>query len=77
MYFNEEFHPGRPHFHAEYAGTMASFEIADLERLSGELPSRVERLVKAWARPHRTELMDNWQRARARRPLQQIDPLRN
>ncbi len=22
MFFNEDFHPGRPHFHAEYAGMV-------------------------------------------------------
>ncbi len=30
MFFNEDFHPGKPHFHAEYAGAKASFEIARL-----------------------------------------------
>ena len=24
MFFNEDFHPGNPHFHAEYAGVKAS-----------------------------------------------------
>jgi Domain of unknown function (DUF4160) len=77
MYFDEEFHPGQPHFHAEYAGSKASFAIADLERLSGSLPGRVERLVKAWARDRRDDLLENWRRARDHRPLQQIDPLQN
>jgi hypothetical protein len=27
MFFNEDFHPGRPHFHAEYSGVKASFAI--------------------------------------------------
>lgn len=77
MYFDEEFHPGRPHFRAEYAGSNASFAIADLERLSGWLPGRVERLVKAWAGDRRDDLLANWRRARERRPLQQIDPLQS
>jgi hypothetical protein len=75
MFFNEDFHPGRPHFHAEYAGATASFEIRSLERLTGELPGRVERLVRGWARANRDELVENWHRARAGKPLRQIDPL--
>lgn len=75
MYFDEGFHPGRPHFHAEYAGSHASFAITDLERLSGSLPGRIERLVKIWARSHREELVENWDRARADQPLQQVEPL--
>lgn len=75
MYLDEELHPGRPHFHAEYGGADASFAIADLERLSGTLPGRIERLVKTWARAHREELIENWHRARADQPLQQVEPL--
>jgi hypothetical protein len=77
MFFNEGFHPGRPHFHADHSGARAAFEIASLERLSGELPNRVERLVKAWAQIHREELLANWSRARTHQPLRQIDPLQN
>ena len=75
MFFNEDFHPGRPHFHAEYAGAEASFEIVKLERIAGALPPRVERMVKRWARLHAAELTANWERARGRRSLKPIDPL--
>jgi hypothetical protein len=77
MFFNEGFHPGRPHFHAEYAEASASYSVTDLEKLNGSLPPRVERLVKSWARAHREELIINWERARAHKPLHQIDPLKN
>jgi hypothetical protein len=77
MFFNEAFHPGRPHFHAEYAGVIASFEISSLACLAGTLPPRVERLVKVWAGAHKDELLANWERARGHRPLQKIDPLQN
>lgn len=76
MFFNEDFHPGKPHFHAEYAGAEASFAIGDLRCIAGILPSRVEQMVKKWARLHEAELMANWVRARAHRPLRPIDPLR-
>jgi len=76
MFFNENFHPGRPHFHAEYAGVEASFEIATRRCLAGGLPPRIEQMVKGWAREHEVELMANWKRARSHRPLEPIEPLR-
>jgi hypothetical protein len=76
MFFNENLHPGTPHFHAVYAGEKASFEIVDSECIAGALPSRVTQMVKKWARQHETELMANWARARDHQPLKPIDPLR-
>jgi hypothetical protein len=76
MFFNEDFHPGRPHFHAEYAGAEASFEVASLGCLAGVLPPRIEQLVKRWARQHEADLMANWERARNHQPLERVDPLR-
>jgi hypothetical protein len=76
MFFNEDFHPGRPHFHAEYAGVEASFEIASLGCLAGVLPPRIDQMVKRWAGEHEVELMANWERARNHLPLEPIDPLR-
>lgn len=76
MFFNEDFHPGRPHFHAEYAGVEASFEIATLGCLAGVLPPRIDQMVKRWAGEHEAELTDNWERARNHQPLEPIDPLR-
>jgi hypothetical protein len=75
MYFDENLHPGRPHFHAEYGGAVASFGITALERLTGSLPVRIERLVRAWAKAHEDELIANWNRARRHQPVQPIDPL--
>ncbi len=76
MFFDEGHHCGRPHFHVEYGEESASFGIARGERLGGVVPPRIERLVKAWARLHREELMANWERARLHQPLEQIEPLR-
>lgn len=75
MFFNEDFHPGKPHFHAEYAGTKATFEIARLRCLAGGLPPGAQRMVKRWAREHQAELMTNWERARNHQPLESVDPL--
>jgi hypothetical protein len=76
MFFNEDFHPGRPHFHAEYAGIEASFEIASLACIAGVLPARIDQMVKRWAGEHEAELLANWERARGHQPLKPIDPLR-
>jgi hypothetical protein len=43
--------------------------------LEGDLPRRALRLVREWAELHQGELLENWQRARARQPLERIDPL--
>ncbi len=75
MFFNEDFHSGRPHFHAEYAGAKATFGIEDLNYIVGARPPRVEQMVRRWARLHESELRANWTRARAHQPLLPIDPL--
>ncbi|MBK5219905.1 MAG: DUF4160 domain-containing protein [Thermoleophilia bacterium] len=76
MYFNESFHPGRPHFHAFYGGEQASFDVTDLSRLTGKLPLRVERLVRQWARARREDLLENWGRARSGGDIKTIEPLK-
>jgi Domain of unknown function (DUF4160) len=75
MHFDEEPHPGRPHFHAEYAGVEASFDIETLEPIVGRLPPRANRLVLRWGGLHQEELCLNWQRARLKESLVPIDPL--
>lgn len=76
MYFNEDFHPGHPHFHASFGEYYAAFAVTDLTRLTGELPPRVERLVRRWARDRKAELLANWERARSKGTLKSIDPLK-
>ena len=66
---------GVPHFHAKYGSRRASFSIADLRLLEGDLPPRVRTLVLEWAFLHRSELMANWRMAQARRSLKPIAPL--
>jgi hypothetical protein len=76
MFFNEDFHPGNPHFHAEHAGAKASFEIASFRCIAGVLPPGVVQMVRKWAHLHEAELMANWARARNHQPLRAVDPLR-
>ena len=72
MYFQDH---APPHFHAIYGDDEAIFEIATAKTLEGELPKRAAKLVRTWARLHRRQLQQNWERAQAGEPLQQIDPL--
>ena len=66
---------GVPHFHAKYGDRRASFSIADLTLMEGQLPPRVMGLVLEWAFIHRGELMDDWRLAAAKQPLKPIPPL--
>lgn len=72
MHFNDR---SPPHFHAEYGELEAVYAIDTLDRLRGHLPRRAHGMVIEWALAHRAELRDNWNRARAQLPLEQIDPL--
>jgi hypothetical protein len=73
MYWNEGAH-ARPHFHARYAGHVASVDL-DGELIAGTLPPRARALVTEWALLRRNELSANWERARREEPLQPIPPL--
>jgi hypothetical protein len=75
MYYDEVPHMGRPHFHARYGDDEASVDIESLKVIAGELPARARRLVVEWAQARRSQLRDNWERARDHRPLIPIEPL--
>jgi hypothetical protein len=66
---------GIPHFHAKYGSYRASLSIEDLRLLEGILPPRVLALVVEWAAKNRSELMENWNLAMEKKPLNSIKPL--
>jgi hypothetical protein len=72
MYFDDHL---PPHFHAEYGGNEALYEIETLRVYRGKLPRRVHNMVIEWADTRRAELMDNWILARQGRPVVDIEPL--
>ena len=72
MYYNDH---APPHFHAEYGGNEALYEIETLKVYAGELPRRVHNLVLEWADLHRQELMEDWHLARNGEVLREIKPL--
>lgn len=73
MYWDERDHHV-PHFHAEYAGQVASIAL-DGTILAGSLPPRAGRLVREWAQLHQSELLENWRKARVEAALEPIPPL--
>ncbi len=64
-----------PHFHAEYGGYKASFDIGTLT-MKGSMPPKARGLIVEWAAIHEAELFDAWQRARAGLPLMEIEGLK-
>jgi Domain of unknown function (DUF4160) len=72
MYYNDH---APPHFHAEYAGSEALYEISSLRVYAGALPRRAHNLVIEWADLNRAELMSDWERARNGEPLVNIKSL--
>ena len=72
MFFDDH---NPPHFHAEYAGSIALIGIRTLSVFSGRLPPRAMGLVIEWATLHQQELLADWERAQAQQDLRPIAPL--
>jgi len=65
-----------PHFHAEYQGERGKFDSTG-RMLVGSIQSKTaRRLITQGAKQHEAEIQANWQRMKAGRPLEVIEPLR-
>ena len=73
MFYNDH---DPAHFHARYGKEHVLIAIESLSVLRGRLPARALGLVMEWAAIHNPELMENWNLARAREPLNPIEPLK-
>ncbi len=73
MFNNGEHNP--PHFHAYYQGIESVYNL-DGDILQGNMPTKQNKLIAAWAVLHRDELEANWELAMAEQPLYKIEPLR-
>ena len=71
MFFSEH---GVPHFHAVYGEFKITVEI-ESGYVRGDFPPRAQRLVLEWAALHKPELLENWNLARQRKPLNPVAPL--
>ena len=72
MYYNEH---NPPHFHANYNGIEAQFDLIEGAFVQGALPSKQSRLVLAWYEIHIDELMQNWNDLKTGKGYCKIDPL--
>jgi hypothetical protein len=72
MFFDDH---NPPHFHAEYSGDVALFDIRNLSLFSGYLAPRVKGFVIEWATIHQQELLEDWERAQTQQDLLRIAPL--
>jgi hypothetical protein len=57
IYFNDH---APPHFHARYGEFLAQVRIADGAVMSGRLPPRALRLVRAWNLRYKREIERSW-----------------
>lgn len=64
-----------PHFHAVYGEFELLVGIQPIVILEGSAPARVRSMVLEWAAVHQTELMSDWNLARAGQTLARIAPL--
>jgi Domain of unknown function (DUF4160) len=72
MYYNDH---APPHFHARYGDSVIRVSIEDGSIMSGNFPNRAQQMVQEWLELHRGELMEDWELAQRRKPLQKIKPL--
>ena len=71
MYYRDH---APPHFHAMYGEYEITVNI-DTGLVEGKFPKRALNHVLEWYEIYKTELSENWQLARDRRPLNRIEPL--
>lgn len=62
------------HFHAKYGDTESTIEILT-GNVKGNLSSRTLSIVQEWRILHLNELIENWDLAKQRKPLKNINPL--
>jgi hypothetical protein len=63
-----------PHFHAFYGDYEITVEILT-GIIQGRFPKRALGLVMEWYEEHKQELLENWQLAESKKPLNKIKPL--
>lgn len=63
-----------PRFHAKYQDQEIIVEM-ETGIVKGTMSKRALRMVLEWSEKHEEELMENWSRARERKPLEPIPPL--
>lgn len=72
MFFNDH---APPHFHAEYQGERAVFNIETGDIMRGKISKIAQRLVEQWRKQHIEELNQAWKQAKNFRNPNKIKPL--
>lgn len=65
----------QPHFHAYYAEYEVEIAIKTGKVMGGKLPPRAKKLVVAWMKKYKKELLENWELAKEHKKLKSIKPL--
>ena len=73
IFMNYNDHPP-PHFHARYQAQEVTIDI-ETGVVTGTMSRRALRMVFEWSDMHQEALRNNWKHARAREPLEKIQPL--
>ncbi len=73
VFMNYNDHPP-PHFHARYQDQEVIVEI-ETDLVEGRMSKRALRMVLEWLDLHQVALMNNWDLARQRKALREIQPL--
>lgn len=63
-----------PHFHARYQDHEVIVEI-QTGIIQGRISKRALKMILEWFDQHKSELLENWELARQRKPLRPIPPL--
>ena len=72
MYYDDH---DPPHFHVRSAWFKAKVDIGDtgLNEVTGRMRPQDANRVRTWALWHRAPLLENWERARRKEPLERIE----
>lgn len=65
-----------PHFHAEYQGFKATYNIETGELIDGKMPPKQSSIVIAWTTLRKKELMANWKAVTTGKEPKKIAALR-
>ncbi len=61
-----------PHFHAEYQGLEAVYNINTGKKMEGQLPPSLNKIILKWAKQYKKELLKNWRLAKKGEPPHKI-----
>lgn len=62
-----------PHVHVEFGNEEAVISIPRGELIEGEIPSRAFRKTRAWIELNEEALMERWDKAVRRIPIDRVD----